>query len=111
MEIKITKSRAVTVVVPKGDLDTASTAQMRQALAELINAGKSRLVVDLRHVGYMDSAGLGELVTAMKRARKAGGDLRLCGPNADISRILEMTRLDRQMGLYPTRQGALASWK
>ena len=111
MDIQLTQSGEVTVVVPKGDLDTASATQMKQMLTALLDAGKIRLVVDLGGVGYMDSAGLGQLVNAMKLSRKAGGDLRLCALSEEALRVFETTRLNKEMALYPTRQAAVTSWK
>ena len=111
MEIEVTQSSEVTVVAPKGDLDTASAAQMKQALTALLDAGKIRLVVDLGGVAYIDSAGLGQLVNAMKLARKAGGDLRLCALSEETLPVFETTRLNKEMALYPTRQAAVTSWR
>ncbi len=110
MDIEVTQSSQVTVVVPKGDLDAAAAAHMKQALKELIDTGKTSLVVDLDGVPYIDSAGLGELVSAMKRVRQAGGDLRLCALRAEVRGIFEMTRLIEEMAVYPTRRAAVASW-
>ncbi len=110
MDIQITQSGEVTVVAPKGDLDTASATQMQQTLTALLDAGKNRLVVDLGAVGYMDSAGLGQLVNAMKLARKAGGDLRLCALSEEALHVFETTRLNKEIALYPTRQAAITSW-
>lgn len=110
MEIEVSQASLVTVVVPRGELDAASAAQVKQTLGTLIDAGRSRLVVDLGGVTYMDSAGLGQLVNAMKLARKAGGDLRLCALSEETLRVFETTRLNKEMALFPTRQVAVASW-
>lgn len=60
---------------------------------------------------YVDSSGLGEIVRAMKRAREAGGDLRLCALPDDVRRIFEITGLHKAIAIFPTRQEALASWE
>ena len=109
--IKVTQSNQVAVVIPTGALDMAWAKPMRRVLEELLAAGKTRLVVDLRGVTYLDSAGVGELVRGMKRAREAGGDLRLCGVRREVLRIFKMTGLNKVMALYPTRKKAAASWK
>ncbi len=110
MDIEVTQAGQVMVVAPKADLDGAAAAQIRRTLRELVERGQTRLVVDLGNVRYIESAGLGELVNAMKRARAAGGDLRLCALHGDVARIFEMTWLNRAMLLYPTRNDAIASW-
>lgn len=110
MDLEITLLEQVTVVAPKADLDAVAAEKLRRTLRDLIEQGKTRLVVDLGRVRYIESAGLGELVSAMKRAREAGGDVRLCDLQADVLRIFEITWLNRAMLLYPTRQEAVASW-
>ena len=111
MDVKVTESRQVTVVAVTGDLDTASARQMKRALEDLLDQGKSRLVVDLGGVGYIDSAGLGELVRAMKRARETTGDVRVCALRGNVQRIFELTRLNEGMAVYPTLREAVASWQ
>jgi len=55
----------------------------------------------------IDSSGLGEEVRAMKRARQAGGDLRLCGVREDVLQLFEMTRLNKAIAIYPTRRSSV----
>jgi anti-sigma B factor antagonist len=95
-------------VAPKGDLDMASAGQMK--LQDYLNAGRIKLVLDLESIEYIDSAGLGEIVRAMKRAREAGGDLRLCGVHGQVGKIIEITGLHKAISVYPTREEAVASW-
>ncbi|MBI3031581.1 MAG: STAS domain-containing protein [Candidatus Rokubacteria bacterium] len=111
MDIQVTQSHDVTVVALMGDLDTASAPQLKQTLKDLLARGKTRLVLDLFGVAYVDSAGLGELVRAMKHSREVAGDLRVCALRGDVLRIFEMTRLTEGMGVYPTLNEAVASWK
>jgi anti-sigma B factor antagonist len=111
MDIDVTQSGGVTVVVPRGDLDMATVDEVRRALTGLIDRGQSRLLMDLSGVGYIDSSGMGALVAAMKQARAAGGDVRLCALQEDVRGIFELTRLARAMSIHPTRREALASWR
>lgn len=110
MEIEVTQSKGVTIVAPTGDLDMGAADQVRRVLTELIDKGQPKLVMDLGGVGYIDSSGLGTLVAAMKQARAAGGNLKLCGLQDDVRSIFEMTRLVKVMAIHGTRQEALASW-
>jgi anti-anti-sigma factor len=79
-------------------------------LQDYLNAGRVKLVLDLESIEYIDSAGLGEIVRAMKRAREAGGDLRLCGVQGHVLKIIEITGLHKAIAVYPTREEAVASW-
>jgi anti-sigma B factor antagonist len=110
MDIAVKEMGAVTVVAPQGDVDMAVADDMRTRLVGLVDRGRARLVLDLSGVMYIDSAGLGALVAAMKHARAAGGDIKVCGLAGDVRQVLEMTRLDKVLAIHPTRRDAVAAW-
>lgn len=89
----------------------ATVHDVRRALSSIFDRGQSRLLIDLNGVAYIDSSGMGTLIAAMKQARAAGGDVRLCGLQEDVRAIFEMTRVVQAMSIHPTRQEALASWR
>jgi anti-sigma B factor antagonist len=111
MDIDVTQSSGVAVLSPRGDLDMATVHDVRRALSSVFDRGQSRLLIDLNAVAYIDSSGMGTLIAAMKQARAAGGDVRLCGLQDDVRAIFEMTRVVQAMSIHPTRQEALASWR
>jgi anti-sigma B factor antagonist len=110
MDIEVTRSAAITVVAPRGDLDMAAADKMKGVLSGLVNEGAVKLLVDLGHVGYIDSSGMGALVATLKHARTAGGDLHLCALQDDVRAIFEMTRLNKAITIHATRGEALAAW-
>jgi anti-anti-sigma factor len=110
MDIEVTRSAPIAVVVPRGDLDLAAADKMKQTLTALVDEGALKVLVDLEHVGYIDSSGMGALVGALKHARTAGGDLRLCALQEDVRAIFDMTRLSRAVTIHTTRGEALGAW-
>lgn len=96
------------VVHPKGRLNVATAPALRQALADLIRDGRTRLVVDLVDVKTIDSSGVGALIAGLKWARQAGGDLRIVEPSTQVVQILEMTSLTRVLPTYPSADAAFA---
>ncbi len=110
MDIDVTRAQDIAVVAPHGDLDMAAADQMRRTLTELVDKGDRKLLIDLQHVGYIDSSGMGALVAAMKHVRATGGDLRLCALQDDVRAIFEMTRLIKAVTIHPTRPEALGAW-
>jgi anti-sigma B factor antagonist len=111
MDIEVARLGQVMVVAPRGDLDLAVADRLRGRLTELIDEGQTRVVLDLGGVAYIDSSGLGALVASMKRARGAGGDIKLCALQPDVRSIFDMTRLIKVIDVHPTRQDAVASWE
>ena len=85
----------VVIVSPKGRLNMTVAAPLREQLRGLVQSGNSELVVDLSAVDAIDSSGLGALISGLKAARQSGGDLRIAGPSAQVTAVLELTNLDR----------------
>jgi anti-sigma B factor antagonist len=110
MDIDVTRSAAITVVTPRGDLDLAVADQIKRVLTDLVNEGSVKLLVDLEQVGYIDSSGMGALVATLKQARTAGGDLHLCALQDDVRAIFDMTRLSKAVTIHGTRGEALTAW-
>jgi anti-sigma B factor antagonist len=97
-----------TVVTVYGEVDVATSPQLREQLIRLVSDGRVRLVLDLEGVDFLDSTGLGTVVSALKRARTHGGDVRLVCTEARITRLFEITGLDKAVPLHPTLDAAVA---
>jgi anti-sigma B factor antagonist len=110
IDIDVKEMGTVTVVTPRGDVDMAVAEDVRRRLMELVDRGQARLVLDLGSVMYIDSSGLGALVAAMKHARAAGGDIKVCALENDVRSLFEMTRLNKVLAVHATRQEAVAAW-
>jgi anti-sigma B factor antagonist len=95
-----------TLLVLRGELDIATSPQLREALVKVIGDGR-RIVVDLEGLGFIDSVGLGILVSGLKRARSHGGELELVCANRVILQPLELTGLDQTFTLHAQREDAL----
>ena len=96
------------VVSVYGELDVATAPDLKERLVDLVNEGRSRIVLDLGGVDFLDSTGLGMIVSALKRARTHGGDLRLVCTESRIARLFEITGLDKALPLLPTVDAAVA---
>ena len=97
-----------TVVLVGGEVDITTAPRLRERLLQLAADGKTRLVVDLGGVGFLDSTGLGVLVGALRRARTAGGDLVLSGLADQIARVFAITSLDQAFVVEATVDEAVA---
>lgn len=79
---------------------------LRKELHGLIEGGNTRLVVDLSATEFIDSSGLGALISGLKLARQAGGDLRIAAPTTQVETVLSLTNLDRVLRAHPTADAA-----
>ena len=95
------------VVALSGEIDMATSPELRERLHALLGEGRSNLVIDLDEVGFIDSTALGVLIGTMKRARAAGGDVRLVCTQPRVAKVLEITRLDQAFATYTSVDGAV----
>ena len=105
--ITIERRAAAAVVRVARRLDLIVAPALRRCLEELVADGRRWLVVDLAGAPSLDSSGLSALVAGWKRARDAGGDLRLAHVGEHAALILRMTSLDRVLRAYASVEAAL----
>jgi anti-sigma B factor antagonist len=98
------------VATVDGQLVVTNRQEFKQQLVDRIEGGARRLVIDFARAAYVDSSGLGVLVSLAKRVREAGGELRLCGLNEDLRVLFELTRLETLFRIVDSRDAALASF-
>ncbi len=92
-------------VTVRGDVDLSTTPRLRRAFLDLDSAGHTRLEVDLQRVEFLDSAGIGVLIGALRRARRAGGDLVVGAAGPEVGQLFALLGLDRVFG-YPAQAAA-----
>lgn len=97
----------VAVIALSGEVDVYTSPRVKQEIVDLLNAGTTKLVVDLSGVEYLDSTGLGVLIGGLKRARERDGDLKLVCDNLRILRIFEITGLTKIFDIYRNEGEAL----
>jgi anti-sigma B factor antagonist len=100
----------VTVVKVDGQLIVGNRQELKDLVFAALDAGERRLLIDFSQTGYIDSSGLGALVSISKRVREAGGELRLSGLNEDLRSLFELTKLDTLFAIAETPQQALSSF-
>jgi anti-sigma B factor antagonist len=91
-----------------GEVDLYTAPEFKQQLLEVIGQGSKTVVVDLTDTTFIDSTTLGVLVGGVKRLRPEGGQLVLVCNDRNITKIFEITGLDRVFTIYPTRDEAIA---
>ena len=96
-----------TVVQVSGEIDVYTAPQLRQRLRDLMEAGASNLVVDLRGVEFLDSHGLGVLIGVLKQMRTQGGTLVLVCVKESVLRVFRITGLDQIFTIVPSVDAAV----
>jgi anti-sigma B factor antagonist len=95
------------VISLAGEVDLYTAPEFKQQLLEVISQGARTVVVDFSDTTFIDSTTLGVLVGGVKRLRTNDGQLSLVCSDRNITKIFEITGLDRVFTIYPTRSEAL----
>jgi anti-sigma B factor antagonist len=94
------------VLDAKGEIDLYTAPRLKEQVAELAAGGSPRVAVNLEGVEFMDSTGLGVLISGLKRCREAGGDLALVAPREPVRKVLSITGLDRVFPIHDSVEQA-----
>lgn len=97
------------VLAATGEIDLTNAHQLRRHLLRTVRDGHRRVVVDLTHVTYLDSTGLGVLVAARKRLRAHAGTLHLVAQRESVLRLFAITHLDAVFRIHRTLGDALGA--
>jgi anti-sigma B factor antagonist len=103
-------SSGVLVVQVDGQLIVGNRHELKDLIQAALDTGERRLLIDFSRTGYIDSSGLGALVSISKRVRESGGELRLSGLNDDLRSLFELTKLDTLFAITETPEQALTSF-
>ena len=110
MRIERSSRGSILVIEAGGRVDSVSAEQLGSFLSYEIDAGGRKLVLDLQRVETMGQDGLWEMLSALKRIRRADGDLRLAQPSDRVREALEMSGLDELFRIYESQAEAVGSY-
>jgi anti-sigma B factor antagonist len=99
------------VIALAGEVDLYTAPEFKQQLLDVIGQGAKEVVVDFSDTTFIDSTTLGVLVGGVKRLRTNEGQLSLVCSDRNITKIFEITGLDRVFTIYPTRDEAVTQVK
>jgi len=109
MQISVRQLDKITVFDISGDIDLATSPELRKALLrELKDRRMPRVVVNLQAVQYVDSSGVASLVEGLKASRDVGSRFVLCGLNTKVKDVLRLSRLGTIFEVCDSEEQALA---
>jgi anti-sigma B factor antagonist len=111
MKISAEQHGKVTILRPQGNLTIGEGDMvLRESVQSALKAGNKLIVLDMKEVKYVDSAGLGELVASLKSAMAAGGSMKLSNLNETVNILMVYTKLVQVFEIHPTEVEAIASF-
>ena len=110
MELHVERIDDVTLVCPQAEFLDANTSLPFKDEVLAVLAQTNKLVLDLHHVQFMDSAGCGVVLALVKKLRTAGGDLKVCCLTNPVRALFDLVRMHRIFGVFKRREEAVASF-
>lgn len=109
LTLAVDQQEDLLVIRPEGDIDLASSPELRTRLRELLADASGRIVVDLEAVPYMDSSGVATLVELLQSCRRDQLDLVLCRLSERVLSVFQIARLDGVFTISASLEGATGS--
>lgn len=100
LDIKSDRNNDVCAVTLEGEIDVYTAPRLKEELVSVVESGCHNVVVDMEKVGFIDSSGLGVLVSALRRARERDGVVRIVCTRDNILKIFRITGLDKVFPIY-----------
>jgi anti-sigma B factor antagonist len=101
-----TSNNVLVLALTMDSLDASNVRKLKEAIAELIGTS-NRVVLDLSGLKFVDSSGLGVMLSCLRNVRERHGDLRLCAMTPTVRSLFELMRMHRVFNIYETREEAV----
>jgi anti-sigma B factor antagonist len=110
LAIDTDNTQSISVMKVKGRVDSESAPELDSALSKLLNDERNKIVLNLKNVEFLSSAGLRALVKALKRAQSGGGDVRLASISEPIEGLLLTVGMNQMFKTFSTTEEALVGF-
>ena len=105
-----THADVVVIYVREERCDAHNSEELKSEMNRLFESGTKNLLIDLKEVRFIDSSGLGALVSGFKNASTRQGSIKLCSLQTQVKSMFELTRLHRVFDIFPSVDEALESY-
>lgn len=110
MDLRLERHGDVLVATVPGDhLDAANAEGFKKAIAPVIEA-ETKVVLEVGGLSFVDSSGLGAILSCLRRLSAKGGDLKLAGMTKQVRLLFELVKMHRIVEIYNDRQTAVESF-
>jgi anti-sigma B factor antagonist len=111
MQIPVDKIGDVTVaMIAVDELDANNAAELKREMVPILDAN-TKMVVDLSRMRFIDSSGIGAMLSCLRQLRSKGGELKLCGMSKQVRAAFELLRMHRILDIVGTRDEAVQAFR
>ena len=111
MEIRIREDGKVQILACQGRMDAQVSGLLKEHIKELLDTGAKKLVLDLEGLEFLDSSGLGALVSCLRRVKEKKGEIKLAGLGPEVRSIFDITRVSRLFDICESVADAVKAFK
>ena len=110
MRLDLTENGNVSILILSGALTVGAEGQLSEAIDTLLETDRTDILLDLTELDYMDSVGIGELVSSYRTVTGLGGALKILGPTVKVRDALSLTKLLPIFEIFDDEESAVASF-
>ena len=111
MEISQREKDAITILDIQGEIDLYNAPEIKDIIQKLIEAQKNNVIINLEKISYIDSSGIGALISSLSNLKKYQGGLKIINVYASVKKVFELTKLTGFFEIYESEAEALAKFK
>lgn len=110
MEIFRRQSGDIVILDVNGEIDLYNAPEIKDTINKLIEEKKYNVVINLDKVSYIDSSGIGALISSLSNLKKYQGGLKICNVSGSVRKVFELTKLTSFFEIYDSEQEAIAAF-
>lgn len=110
MEIKTRDTEGVIILDIDGEIDLYNAPEIKDTIKGLMDDGKKQIIINLEAVSYIDSSGIGALISSLSNLKKIGGSLKIIHVYDSVKKVFELTKLTSFFEIYDSEDEAVADF-
>lgn len=111
MEINRREAGEIVIFDITGEIDLYNAPEIKEKIKDEMNKNKVNIIINLDKVTYIDSSGIGVLISSLSNLKKVGGALKLINVYASVRKVFELTKLTSFFDIYDSEADAIGSFK
>jgi anti-sigma B factor antagonist len=110
MEITQRENGGIVIMDIQGEIDLYNAPEIKDNIQKLIEAQKYNIIINLEKVSYIDSSGIGALISSLSNLKKYQGGLKIINVYASVKKVFELTKLTSFFEIYDSEEEALSKF-
>lgn len=111
MEIEKRENNDIQILDVNGEIDLYNAPEIKDLINKLIEEKKYSVIINLDRVSYIDSSGIGALISSLSNLKKYQGGLKIINVSGSVRKVFELTKLTSFFEIYDNEQDAIAAFK